>query len=265
MDNHTTTMRNMVDYPNKETPLISIVTVCFNSVKTIKNTIDSLLCQTYKNFEYILIDGGSTDGTVNLIRSYESPFQELGISYKWISEKDSGIYDAMNKGINLSTGNLVALLNSDDWYETKTLENIEEAYFANPEVGVFHGIVKFWKNNKINTLYGTSDFFIDQGIFPPHSTCFIKKSVYNSVGIYDIKFPIASDYDMMLRIKKAGVPFLLIEKVMANFSLHGVSSSRPLSLDIIAIKKKHGLITNRRYRLLSPLYRILNFIYPYLK
>lgn len=250
--------------PNIE-PLLSIVTVCYNSRKTITATIDSLLIQTYTNFEYIIIDGASTDGTIDLIRSYESAFREKSISFKWISEKDAGIYEAMNKGINQSTGKFVALLNSDDWYCSDTLENIVKAYHANPDIGVIHGVVKFWKDNNCHTLYGASDLFMGKGIFPHHSTCFIKKSVYNSIGLYDTKYPVASDYDMMLRIKKAGVGFLLIEKVLTNFSLQGVSSSRPLSLDMIAIQKKHGIISKRKYWLLSPLYRILNFIYPFLK
>jgi len=250
--------------PNIE-PLISIVTVCYNSRKTITATIDSLLCQTYTNFEYIIIDGVSTDGTVDIVRSYESAFREKAIPFKWTSEKDAGIYEAMNKGINQSNGKLVALLNSDDWYCSDTLENIVKAYKANPEIGVFHGVVKFWKDNNCHTLYGASDLFIGKGIFPHHATCFIKKSVYNSIGLYDTRYPIASDYDMMLRIKKAGVGFLMIEKVLTNFSLQGISSSRPLSLDMIAIQKKHGIISKRKYYLLSPLYRILNFIYPFLK
>ena len=262
-------MNNNTGYPDTVNPniepLLSIVTVCYNSRKTITATIDSLLNQTYTNFEYIIIDGASTDGTIDLIRSYESAFHEKSISFKWISEKDTGIYEAMNKGINQAKGKLVALLNSDDWYCSDTLENILKAYQANPDIGVFHGVVKFWKDNFCHTLYGASDFFMEKGIFPHHSTCFIKKSVYNSIGLYDTRYPIASDYDMMLRIKKAGVGFLLIEKVLTNFSLQGVSSSRPLSLDMIGIQKKHGIISKRKYWLLSPLYRILNFIYPFLK
>jgi len=262
-------MNNNTGYPDTVNPnielLISIVTVCYNSRGTITATIDSLLNQTYTNFEYIIIDGASTDGTIDLIRSYESAFREKSISFKWISEKDKGIYEAMNKGINQSNGKLVALLNSDDWYSSDSLENITKAYQANPDIGVFHGVVKFWKDNNCHTLYGASDLFMEKGIFPHHATCFIKKSVYNSIGLYDTRYPIASDYDMMLRIKKAGVGFLLIEKVLTNFSLQGVSSSRPLSLDMIAIQKKHGIISKRKYYLLSPLYRILNFIYPFLK
>ena len=246
-------------------PLVSIITVCYNSKETISKTIDSLISQSSHNFEYIIIDGGSTDGTIELIKSYEPLFYNKAIPFIWKSKKDDGIYDAMNKGINLSCGTLIALLNSDDWYNPDTIENIIFAYENHSDIGVFHGIVKFWKNNFFHTLHGASENFIESGSFPPHSTCFIKKSVYDLVGLYDLNYQIAADYDILLRIKKMGIKFLLIEKVLANFSLHGVSSSRPLSLDVISIQKKHGLISNFRYYILCAIYRLLNFAYPYLK
>ncbi len=248
-----------------EKPIVSIITVCYNSRDTISKTLDSLISQTSHNFEYIIIDGGSTDGTIELIRSYEILFLNNAIPFIWKSEKDEGIYEAMNKGISLSCGTLIALLNSDDWYNPDTIENIIGAYQKHSDIGVFHGIVKFWKNNIIHTLHGASENFIESGSFPPHLTCFIKKSVYDMIGLYDLKYPIASDYDMLLRIKKMGVKFFLIEKVLANFSLHGVSSSRPLSLDVISIQKKHGLISTCRYWILRAIYKVLNFLYPYLK
>jgi glycosyltransferase involved in cell wall biosynthesis len=246
-------------------PLVSIITVCYNSRETISKTIDSLIIQTSHNFEYIIIDGGSTDGTIELIRSYETLFNNNAIPFMWKSDKDEGIYDAMNKGIDLSCGTLIALLNSDDWYNPDTIENIIFAYQNHSDIGVFHGIVKFWKNNIFHSLHGASESFIESGSFPPHSTCFIKKSVYNIIGPYDLRYPIAADYDMLLRIKKNGVKFFLVEKVLANFSLHGISSSHPLSLDVIAIQKKHRFISKGRYWILSAVYRILNFLYPYLK
>jgi glycosyltransferase involved in cell wall biosynthesis len=249
----------------EENPLISIITVCFNSSKTISKTIGSILHQTSRRFEYIIIDGGSTDGTIEIITSFEPFFRDFLIPFKWKSEKDSGIYDAMNKGISLSKGNFVALLNSDDWYNPDTIENVINALLENPDIGVFHGIVKFWKSNIIHTLHGASELFIEFGSFPPHSTCFIKKSVYDLIGSYDTTFPIAADYDMLIRIKKAGVGFFLIEKVLSNFSMHGVSSMRPLSIDVISIQKKHGLISKGRYYILKPIYLVLNFLYPFLK
>lgn len=250
---------------NLERPLISIVTVCLNSKKTISRTINSLLNQTNRSFEYIVVDGGSTDGTVELITSFEPFFRKYSIAFRWESVKDNGIYDAMNKGITLSKGTFVALLNSDDWYDSDTIENVINTFADNPDIGVFHGIVKFWKNDYFHTLHGASEHFIENGSFPPHSTCFIKKKVYDLIGPYDTSFPIAADYDMLIRIKKAGVKFFNIEKVLCNFSMHGASSTRPLSIDVISIQKKHGLLSKGRYLILKPIYTVLNFLYPFLK
>lgn len=103
---------------------ISIITVCFNSEKTIKDTIESVLNQTYPNIEYIIIDGNSVDKTIDIIKSYESSFEQKGISIHWISETDNGIYSAMNKGFALSNGELIGILNSDDWYSREAVSKI---------------------------------------------------------------------------------------------------------------------------------------------
>lgn len=107
---------------------VSIITVCFNSEKTIIDTLESVLNQSYENIEYIIIDGKSKDKTVDIIKRYENKFKEKKIEYKWISEKDSGIYEAMNKGINKSTGEVIGIINSDDWYEKNTVEKVMKEY-----------------------------------------------------------------------------------------------------------------------------------------
>ena len=114
-------------------PLISIITVVYNGSKTLKQTIDSVLSQNYKNIEYIVIDGGSNDGTLDIIKKYESH-----INY-WISEPDKGLYDAMNKGISAAKGVLIGMINSDDWYELNAVELIVKAYIENPSKLIFHG------------------------------------------------------------------------------------------------------------------------------
>ena len=110
--------------------LISVITVCFNSEKTIRNTIESVLNQTYDNVEYIVVDGLSEDGTVQIAQEYEQRFADKGYRYKIISEKDNGIYDAMNKGIRTASGEIIGIINSDDWYEPKALETVANAYKA---------------------------------------------------------------------------------------------------------------------------------------
>src|SRR5690606_35095214 len=105
-------------------PLVSIITVSYNSEQTIENTTHHILHQTYRNIEYIVVDGASKDGTMNIVQSYKPLFNEQEIHYKYISEKDSGIYEAMNKGIEMCNGELIGIINSDDWYELDAVENI---------------------------------------------------------------------------------------------------------------------------------------------
>ena len=112
-------------------PKVSIITVCFNSAKTIRDTIESVINQTYKNIEYIIVDGGSTDGTIDIIKEYE-PYIA-----KWVSESDDGIYDAMNKGIMMSTGEIIGLVNSDDFLELEAIKNVVKTYLKNINGDVF--------------------------------------------------------------------------------------------------------------------------------
>jgi len=127
-----------------KTPLISIITVCFNSENTIKDTIESVLNQTYKNIEYLIIDGKSSDETLNIIKSFEEKFNNSKITFKWISEADKGIYDAMNKGLKMANGELIGILNSDDWYELETVKIIVEK-----NQGLNFSVIS-GKKNKVN-------------------------------------------------------------------------------------------------------------------
>ena len=115
---------------------ISIITVCYNSEKTIERTIQSVLGQTIEDLEYILVDGGSKDGTLDIIKKYENEFIDKGWSYRYLSEKDNGMYDAMNKGIHLSTGDLIGILNSDDWYEKEALSTVIKEYNITPDADI---------------------------------------------------------------------------------------------------------------------------------
>jgi glycosyltransferase involved in cell wall biosynthesis len=128
-------------------PLVTIVTVCYNSEKTIKDTIESVLNQTYTNIEYILVDGASKDSTVDIIKSYEEKFKEKGIIYKWISEPDKGIYDAMNKGIDMANGEWLYFLGSDDRLII-SIEILEKKYFNNPST-IYYGDVYMPKRHKL--------------------------------------------------------------------------------------------------------------------
>ncbi len=180
---------------------ISIITVCFNSEETIISTLNSVISQTYNNIEHIIVDGGSTDRTLDILKEYK--FKNKII----ISEPDKGIYDAMNKGINLASGEIITILNSDDIYQSpKTLSEIIIDIENNPDKDIFLGDVVFFnKNNfkKIFRYYSAKNFktkSLLDGIMPPHPSSFIKKSVYEKYGLYNRELSIAADFEMFLRL-----------------------------------------------------------------
>ncbi|EFV68551.1 glycosyltransferase family 2 protein [Bacteroides sp. 3_1_40A] len=196
-------------------PLISVVTVSYNAVTTIEQTILSVINQTYSNIEYIIIDGGSTDGTVDIIRKYADR-----IAY-WVSEPDKGIYDAMNKGTKKANGEYIAFLNSDDWYELDAVSII--AQFADGKNDLISGIIKLYKNDLFLYAHGSSmDNIYNEMI--AHPSTFMKRDLFWELGGYDLSYKYVADYDLMLRLKKHGGHFVFVDKVIANFRLEGASS-----------------------------------------
>jgi glycosyltransferase involved in cell wall biosynthesis len=181
--------------------LFSIITVSYNSEKTIKKTIESVLHQSFFDFEYIVIDGGSTDGTIEIVKSYEKKFSDKGISYTWISEKDRGIYDAMNKGAGLAKGVLIGMLNSDDWYEAKTLQLVADEYkiskaeYIHGNIHTFspsYDFLKLKKPESKEKMVQRMTFF--------HPASFISKKIYEDLGGYSLDYEICSDYDFILKL-----------------------------------------------------------------
>ena len=201
-------------------PKISIITVSYNAVKTIEQTICSVVNQTYDNIEYIIIDGGSTDGTVDIIKKYESK-----IAY-WVSEPDKGIYDAMNKGIKRSSGQIIGIINADDWYDVNTVRKVAEQ-FINSKIDIVHGdIFTVLPNGDIYAKYKPAKKIEDliwheMPIY--HPTCFIRKNIYNRFGLFSIKYKIAADYELILRFYLKNVIFKYLEDDIAYFRLAGAS------------------------------------------
>lgn len=214
-------------YENK--PLISVVTVVYNGKAHLEQTILSVLEQEYDNVEYIIIDGGSTDGTLGIIKKYEE-----AIDY-WVSEPDGGIYDAMNKGISLSTGEYIAFLNADDWYPVDSLKMVAEAaleedvdyIYGDMDLYDEKGFVKKRKpmHYKYGTPYGHQAFFVKTGI----------ARIYP----FDTSFKIASDYDFMLKVIEKKYSYKHIDKSLANFRIIGISSNLNFELENFKIFKKH--------------------------
>lgn len=215
----------------KEHPLITIVTVVYNGEKTIEQTILSVINQTYDNIEYIIIDGNSTDRTLDIIKKYEDK-----IDY-WQSEPDDGIYYAMNKGVKLARGNYIVMLNSDDWFESDACSIIANE-IKQKEYDVYHAIANVIdaNNNIINVYAGTIYTLNTQCL--AHGTCFIKKSIYDKY-LYDTKYKSAADYDFILKIHRDGYSFKFIDKIILNFRTGGMSYSNLSALETIAIHLKY--------------------------
>ena len=216
-------------------PVFTIITICLNSENTIKKTIESVLNQTYTNFEYIIIDGFSKDKTFEIIKSYQELFCQKGIDYKWISEKDSGIYDAMNKGIKLSRGTIIGILNSDDWYESTSLQQIVNT----GDYDLIYGRLKIYDNNKLLYIEKANKKLklLKKGMILNHPTVFVKKKVYNEIGLFSTEFIIASDWDFIIRVWKNNYTMKGIDEVLANFSIGGASHR----FSYKSVKEKHNI------------------------
>lgn len=200
---------------------ISIITVCLNCVSTIEKAIQSVLSQAYHALEYIVIDGGSTDGTVDIIKKYEKH-----LAY-WVSEADEGIYDAMNKGIVKATGDIVAFLNSDDWYEDNTLKRVSD-YFVEHHPMILSGMINTlqkgqWKRKVLE--FDAEEENIRLGMNCRHPATFVKRELFDWFGGFNTQYKIAADYDWMLRMYDEGIRVLKVDDVFTNFGSKGISST----------------------------------------
>lgn len=230
---------------------VSIVTVSYNSAKTIKDTIESVLLQDYISIEYIIIDGGSNDSTMGIIQEYEDRIETV------ISESDNGIYDAMNKGIQLATGDIVGILNSDDIFENSfVISDVIKHFKSNPTVSLVFGDVVFLdpiNTENITRFYSSENFRrwkLRFGWMPPHPATFIKKSAYEKVGNYAINYKISADYELFVRMLMVHkLAYYQMNKVLVRMRAGGVStsgfkSSLLLNSEIVKACKNNGVYTN---------------------
>lgn len=201
--------------------MFSIITPSFNSSGYLRETIESVLSQDYPVIEYIIVDGGSTDGTVDIIREYADRDKRIS----WISEPDDGIADAFNKGIRMAKGNIIGILNSDDRYAPEALRIVAEAVTAHPECDVFHGNMLRYQGDAPLFLLKPSD--VERNIWHEmplnHPATFVTQKAYRQAGPFDTGLKIAMDYDMMLRLHQAGFRFWHIDEVLAHMRYGGAS------------------------------------------
>jgi len=227
---------------------ISIITVVYNNEKTIKDAIQSVLGQTYKNIEYVIIDGKSKDNTVNLINEYQ---EKLGY---FSSEKDNGLYDAMNKGILACTGDVIGILNSDDLYQDlDVINDVMEQFNIDPELDILYGdlvyvksedtakVVRSWKSK---AYYNR---FFENANVPPHPALFVRNQVYKEAGLFDLDYKIAADYEFMLRIFKNHkfnskyLNRLMVRMRLGGASNAGLSSVIKQNIEVLDAWKKNNL------------------------
>ena len=229
---------------------VSIITVSFNSAKTITDTIESVLSQDFPEIEYIIVDGCSTDGTVDIIRKHENRISQ------WISEKDQGMYDAMNKGIAMATGDVIGILNSDDVYmNTHVISDLVRLMQSQNTEVVFADLilVDSSNQNKVIRYYDSGRFHPSKfkfGWMPAHPTVFVKRELYQRVGKFSTTYQIAADYEMLIRmlaIEKASYAYYpkpVVQMLSGGASTSGISRNWILNQEIIRACKENGIYTN---------------------
>lgn len=202
---------------------ITVITVCYNSAKTIERTIQSVISQKYYDLEYIIIDGASTDGTEDIIKKYK---HSIAV---YISEQDRGIYDAMNKGIEKASGDIVAFLNSDDWYITEAdVFNKVEEYFNYSKAEIISGGICVCRDgvcNKVPRIELTRENMFFE-IVCPQPAMFVKKKLYARLGYFDISYKIAADTKWIINAYMNGVDILCVKDYFTNFSEGGISTTK---------------------------------------
>jgi glycosyltransferase involved in cell wall biosynthesis len=213
-------------------PLVSIITIVFNGEKHLAQTIESVIGQSYPEIEYIIIDGGSTDRSIDIIRKYEQ-----NISY-WISEKDDGISDAFNKGILRAKGEIVGIINADDWYEP---DAVEKAVKNMSNYQVAYGDLSYWKDGKREMTVKGNHHHLQNEMSVNHPTVFIKRECYLNYGLFSMEYKYAMDYDLLLNFMQKGCKFVHVHSVLANMRWEGLSDVywKTACRELMKIKEKH--------------------------
>src|SRR5687768_5071235 len=186
-------------------PLVSIVTIVYNGAGHLEQTIRSVLEQSYSNIEYFIVDGGSTDGSVSIIRKYEASLAG------WISEPDKGISDAFNKGIDRTHGSIIGLINADDWYEKDCVTKVVAAM---DNYDIAYGDVRYWKNGHPIFVQEGRHQLLEKEMTVNHPTVFVKRKCYEQEGKFDPAVRFAMDYDFLLRLYVKGYTFSHIPAIL---------------------------------------------------
>ena len=233
---------------------ISLITATYNSASTLRDTMQSVVNQTFKDVDYIIVDGGSKDGTLGIIKEFETLFAD---HLRWISEPDKGIYDAMNKGIKMATGDVVGILNSDDFLASDdVLEKVDVTFTNNPTVDGIYGDVRYVKwdeTSKTVRMFSGKNFTRKKlcwGKMPPHPSFYVKKQCYEKFGLYSLNYPICADYDMFVKMFWEGninakyLPQVFVNMRNGGTSSSGISVHKKIMKERMACVKEHNLPSN---------------------
>lgn len=225
--------------------MLSIITACYNSEKTIRRTIESILNQSNLEIEHIFIDGNSYDDTVKIINSYQGEYKRKGIRALLVSETDKGLYDAMNKGIRLAAGDIIGILNSDDWYEPDTSAIVQRFMEKRPDTDILMGAMKIHNNGQEITKRIRKSPWVTSRNFN-HSAMFVRKMCYEEIGAYDISM-LYADFDWFLRAMNKEKKIRFTGEVLSNFSVGGVSSQKSIKKAIYRIGDRYRAYRRNGY------------------
>jgi glycosyltransferase involved in cell wall biosynthesis len=247
-------------------PIITIITVSYNSAATISDTIDSVLSQTYQDIEYIIIDGASSDGTIEIIRSYGSKIS------RFITEPDRGIYDAINKGIAISTGDIVGIVNSDDvFYDRQVIGKVAESFMENDIDAVYGDAIFVSPENTLRIVryYSSGAFHPGRfrfGFMPAHPSFYVKRAFFEKLGLYKTDYKIAADFELLLRFLYVNrIRTKYIEMPFVSMRMGGRSNKSPksniiLNREILRACRENGLKTGYFLIYLKYFFKVFEFV-----
>lgn len=248
---------------------LSIITVTYNSERTLRDTMESILSQTFQDFEYIIVDGASKDATLDIIREYEPRFQGR---IRYLSEPDKGIYDAMNKGFAMATGDIIGTLNSDDFYTSDDVLQAVVDGFAGEYVDAVYADIHFVNTDDLTKCvryYSSSVFrpwMMRFGMIPAHPSFYCRKAVYDQYGFFDTNYRIAADFEILLRlifihrIRTRYVKKDFVTMRLGGASTTGYGSWSLIMKEHLQIMKQHGVVTNRFLLSLRYIYKLFEFL-----
>ena len=210
---------------------ITVITICWNSERTLERTVRSLLAQTRRPDEYILVDGGSTDSTHALATRLGKELEQADIAWHWLAQQrqdgEAGIPSAWNQGIRQATGEVIALLNSDDWYESDTLAQVVSAFEKEPSADVVVAPIRLLdKEGRPSGVLKARPLWWTEFLMPlPHPGCFVRTETYTRLGLYDTRYCISADYDFVWRCRRAKIAIHALETPLVNMETGGLANS----------------------------------------